>query len=274
MSSSEELRQLTPDLEKSQGSNHADSNGVNSVQNPDNLHRILTSSDGNIVYLGPYSFRKSELVNAFGGELNPGIHALPPRRLGNPASLGLAAFSFCAFVVSLTQVQARGVTNPSILVGGCLFFGGLIELISGILCFCTDATFAGTVLGSFGGFWASYGTVIWANFGISTSYTDEAEFNNAVGFFLTWWVFFAFAMWLCTFKATWPFFTLFFFLWTWIMLLAIGSFTGKVGVTKGGGVIGLLASFNGLYLMWAGVASPQNSYFHAQPLPMPHAPKV
>ena len=226
----EEVRHFTPDLEKQ-------------------INRIHTSEDGTIVHMGPYSFHKDELVNAFGGNLNPGIAPMPPIRGLNSVPMGLASFAFCSFVVSLFHVQARDASNQSILIGSCFFYGGVIEVISGLMALIVDNTFAGTALGCFGGFWLSYGAILCNAFGIVSSYTTEEEYHSALGFFLTGWFMFSFVIWLCTFKSTWPFFSLFFLIWVWILVLAIGTFQNNANIIKAGGVLGLLASFNGLYLM-------------------------
>lgn len=39
------------------------------------------------------------------------------RKLGNPAPLGLCAFALTTMVLSLINVQARGVTTPNIVIG-------------------------------------------------------------------------------------------------------------------------------------------------------------
>ena len=39
------------------------------------------------------------------------------RQFGNPAPLGLCAFALTTFVLSLINVQARGVTTPNIVIG-------------------------------------------------------------------------------------------------------------------------------------------------------------
>lgn len=268
MSTDEEVRQLTPDLEK--GTNST----VHHIEGERTLHKIRTSEDGNVVHMGPYAFHKDELRNAFGGSLNPGLAPPPPVRGYNAVPMGLATFAICAFIISLIHVQARSVTNQSILIGGCFFVGGVLELISGVLALVVDNTFAGTALSIFSGFWLSYGAILCPGFQIATQYETTVEYQNALGFFLMGWCIFSFFMWSFTFKSTWPFFSLFFLITVWIGVLAGGMFTQSTNTIKGGGVIGLLAAFNAFYLMWAGIASKENSYIVAHPLYMPYAPRV
>ncbi|CDR44475.1 CYFA0S14e03092g1_1 [Cyberlindnera fabianii] len=251
--------------------------GVNSKDTayPENpVLRVTTSSNGDVVYLGEHAYNRKELINAFAGDLNPGLHKAPYRPMGNPVPLGLSSFSICCFVVSLVNCGARDVHNVNVIAACALFFGGIIESITGLWCLVIENTFAATALGSFGGFWMGYAGILIDAFGIASSYDTTEELNNAIGFYLTAWVIFAFLMWLCTFKATWPFFILFLLLWVFIMCLAIGSFTNLESATKAGGVLGLLATFVAFYIVYAGVATDTNSYITIPATPMPHAPTV
>lgn len=132
-----------------------------------------------------------------------------------------------------------------------------------------ENTFGGTALSSYGGFWMAWGAIQHPWFGIKAAYTTKKELSNAVSFFLLGWTVFTFIMMLCTLKSTVAFFSLFFFLEITFLLLTIGDFTGKVGVTKAGGVMGILTAFIAWYNAFAGIATKQNSYIvpHAFPLP-------
>ncbi|KAH3675906.1 hypothetical protein WICPIJ_009223 [Wickerhamomyces pijperi] len=238
------------------------------------LRKITTSTDGDTIYLGDQAFSRKELQNAFAGDLRPGLYTAPTRPMGNPVPLGLTGFCICCFVVSVINTGARGVNNQQVIASASLFLGGAIETIAGLWCLLVENTFGATALGAFGGFWMGYWALLCDAWGVRTSYATTQEYNDAVGFYLSVWVIFAFLMWLCTFRSTWPFFVLFFLVWFFLMLLAIGSFTGHAGVTKAGGVFGLLASFNGFYIVYAGTADPTNSLLVPKTLPMPWAQVV
>ncbi|CCH41253.1 Glyoxylate pathway regulator [Wickerhamomyces ciferrii] len=271
---------LPQDLEKGQTAHNIDYNSsteydhIQSNGAPNPITKITTSPNGDIVYLGNQSFHRHELLNAFAGDLNPGIHHTPHRPMGNPVPLGLSGFAVCCFVVSMVNMGARDVTNVKIIASCSLFFGGVIEVIAGLWCLVIENTFAATALGSYGGFWMSYGAINIDAFGIVSSYETTEEFNNAMGIFLIAWFIFSFIMWVCTFKATWPFFFLFLFLWTFILMLAIGAFTGSTGCNKAGGALGILATFTAFYIILAGTATPENSYIPIRSFPMPGAPRI
>lgn len=238
------------------------------------LSKITTSSNGDIIHLGDQSFHKHDLVNAFGGDLNPGIHPKPKNSsIGNPVPLGLATFSYCVLVVSLINAEVRGLSNPKVLIGPSFFLGGLVELIAGVVALFVEGTFAAVVLGGYSGFWFSYGCILVDQFNIRSSYTDE-EWQSAEGFFLVGWMILSFCLLLCTMKATVGFFLLFVGINLFVLMLTIGAFTGNTSIKKAGGYLGIITSCIGWYNMYSGVATPENSYFPVKTIMMPHAPRV
>lgn len=273
---------LPQDLEKGVTDNHHSNYSSTEFEAPhptnsndgNPITKITTSPNGELVYLGNHTFHRHELLNAFAGDLNPGIHAPAHRPMGNPVPLGLSGFAICCFVVSLVNLQTRGVTNPKIIASCALFFGGVIEVIAGLWCLVIENTFAATALGSYGGFWMSYGAILIDAFGIASGYDTTKEYTNALGLFLAAWFIFSFLMWICTFKSTWPFFILFFLLWTFILMLSIGYMVDSTGCIKAGGALGILATFTAFYIILAGTADLTNSYVTIPPLPMPGAPRV
>ena len=144
----------------------------------------------------------------------------------------------------------------------CSFLAGVWELAVG-------NTFGGTALTSYGAFWLSFAAINVENFGIAAAYGDDVtQFHNAVGFYLIAWGIFTFMLWLCTIKSTLAFTSLFFLLFLTFILLGAGDLTGKLGVTRAGGVMGVITAFVGFYNAFAGVATKQNSYFVANPIPL------
>ena len=70
---------------------------------------------------------------AFGGEAQPGLYKpTTDRKFGNAAPLGLSAFALTTFVLSLINVNARGVTTPNIVVASAYAYGGLVQLLAGM----------------------------------------------------------------------------------------------------------------------------------------------
>lgn len=236
----------------------------------DNLiSKVVTSSDGNYVYLGNKKFAKDDLIQAFGGTLNPGLAAPTAHKFANPAPLGLSAFALSTFVLSLINAGAMGVSNDSVVVGLAMFYGGLIQLLSGMWEMALENTFGALALGSFGGFWLSFGAISIPWFNIAASYDDPVELENAVGFYLIGWSIFTFMLTLCTMKSTLAFFSLFFFLAVTFLLLGIGKLGKSHGSTVAGGVVGVIVAFIAWYNAYAGLANKQNSYVRVHALQLP-----
>jgi len=209
----------------------------------------------------------STLYPPAGWQLAPGPHKAF-REFGNPAPLGLSAFALTTFVLSLVNVQARGVTTPNVVVGLAYFYGGVVQFAAGMWEFACGNTFGATALSSYGGFWLSYAAIQTNAFGIATAYAKPADLASAVGFFLICWFIFTFLLVLCTLRSTLAFFFLFFTLDMAFLFLAIGEFetaNGNIsratGCSKAGGWFGLLAALAAWYNALAGLLDSNNSFF-------------
>ncbi|QPG76925.1 Accumulation of DYads [Brettanomyces nanus] len=226
-------------------------------------------SDSNFVYMGDRKYLKSELRHAFGGTLNPGGAPSPSNHFANPAPLGLSAFALTTFVLSLVNCQARSVTEPNIVIGLAVFYGGLIQLLAGMWEISLENTFGGLALSSYGGFWMSYAAIFIPWFNIAGAYETAKELENAVGFYLVAWTIFTYGLCSCTLKSTLMFFSLFFMLGNTFLLLTIGAFAESKNVTKAGGVLGVITAFIAWYNAYAGLATKSNSYLTVKGLQIP-----
>lgn len=75
----------------------------------------------------------SKRLPAFGGEFQPGLYRdVKERKFGNPAPLGLSAFAMATFVLSLINMNTRGVAEPNIVVALAFGYGGLVQLLAGM----------------------------------------------------------------------------------------------------------------------------------------------
>lgn len=70
---------------------------------------------------------------AEGASLHPGLfRPYEHRKFANPAPLGLCAFALTTFVLSAINMEARGVTVPSVVVPLAFGYGGLVQLLAGM----------------------------------------------------------------------------------------------------------------------------------------------
>ena len=262
--------QLAGDHQEYQNKNY-DSDVENMAGGDHEIGKIYTSGANNeYIYIGRQKFLKTDLYEAFGGTLNPGLAPPSSHKFANPAPLGLSAFALTTFVLSMFNAKAQGIVVPNVVVGLAMFYGGLVQLIAGIWEIALENTFGATALCSYGGFWLSFGAIYIPWFGILEAYKDkESDLGNALGFDLLGWTIFTYGLTLCTLKSTVAFFALFFLLALVFLLLSIGEFSGKVGCKRAGGVVGVVVAFIAWYNAYAGVASRQNSYIVAHPFPLP-----
>jgi succinate-acetate transporter protein len=206
--------------------------------------------------------------------MNPGLLRPSAHKFANPSPLGLCAFALTTFVLSLVNVQARHVTDPSVVIGLAYFYGGFIQLCAGMWEMAIENTFGATALSSYGGFWLSYAVITTDAFGIVSSYSTPGELDAALGFYLFGWFIFTFLLLVCTIRSTISFFSLFLFLDITFLLLALGAMLNSTPTTKAGGVFGIITAFIAWYNAFAGLATKDNSWITVKPIYMPGAVRL
>lgn len=230
------------------------------------------------VFLGGKKYLKSELMYAFGGDFNPGVHVAPRLKLGNSTPMGLFAFATTTLILSFINAGARGVSEYSVMLGVALFYGGMIQTIAGIWELIVENSWGATVFTAYGGFWLSFGIITMDGFNVASSYTDEKEFNNALGLYFTAWAIVTMFFTLMTLRSTVAMFLLLFSLTLTFILLAGEKFSLANGNASTGshlqiaaGVFGcwtaMVAYYNGL----AGLLTRENSWINVRPIFMPGA---
>jgi len=198
--------------------------------------------------------------------VNGGAAAAPAfRTIANPAPLGLFSFASTTLMLSLFNVQLRGITVPEIVVGMAVATGGGAQLLAGMWEFACGNTFGATAFTSYGAFWISYALIFIPGTGILTDYVGTPEtakfLDDAVGTFLMVWFIFTFIMFLAALRSTFVLIALFFFLDLTFMLLMIGAYTKKEVITKAGGGFGILTAFIAYYAGASALISHDNSFF-------------
>ncbi|KAK6197609.1 GPR1/FUN34/yaaH family-domain-containing protein [Scheffersomyces amazonensis] len=232
---------------------------------------ISFSGDSNeYVVIGNHKYLRNELMEAFGGTLNPGLSPPPVHKFGNASALGLGAFSLTAFTLGLYLVGTLHIENPDLIVSLLFFYGGTCLMLSGIWELVIGNTFAATAFCSLGPFFWGYGAILVPSFGISAAYADEPEqLANAIGFYFLGWGIFAFMLLMCTFKSTVMFISTVLTTDIAFFLLAAGSMTGSPTCNKAAGIFVIITSLCGWYCMYEGIANKTNSYLVPPPMPLP-----
>jgi len=275
------------------GVNKEYSNGLNGTSNgtSNGIGRQMTHEEhetakaaarfgyGPLAHINP---SETDRLPAFGGEFQPGTYRpVKDRKFANPAPLGLSAFALTTFVLSLINMNTRGVSAPNIVIGAAFAYGGLVQLLAGMWEMAIGNTFGATALSSYGGFWISIGIMLTpGGFQIAASIEgtgstpDTAAFYNSFGFFFMGWFIFTTLLLMVTLRSTVAFFLLFFFLDLAFLMLGIAYLQHTAAgpnskILKAGGLFGLLSAFMAWYNALAGMADDSNSFFI---IPVAHFP--
>lgn len=181
-------------------------------------------------------------------------------KAANPAPLGLAAFGVTTVVLSCINAGFLPPEATSAVVPLAFAFGGLTQLIVGVLEYKNGNTFGTVAFTSYGAFWGWYSLLV---LGIGAGWLKPPAASGVAAVLLMWGVF-TFYMWVCTFKANKAIFTTFLLLWVTFFLLAGGDFGWTPG-KKLGGIIGLLTGVVALYVSFA---ETLNATFGKEALPL------
>jgi uncharacterized protein len=99
---------------------------------------------------------------------------------GNSAPLALLAFAVTTFMLSMVNSNAIDPGVAPVVIGVALMFGGLTQLIAGIIQLRTGNTFSGVLFTGFGAFWLS----LFANTQFFDKLVPPAQAGHATGLFL------------------------------------------------------------------------------------------
>src|SRR5208337_5635400 len=112
----------------------------------------------------------------------------------NPAPLGLLAFGMTTVLLNLHNAGFFAMGSAIFAMG--IFFGGIAQIIAGIMAWKKNNTFETTAFVSYGFFWISLvGLILMPVFG----WSDPFQMEALVSFF-TLWGLFSFVMFIITFR--------------------------------------------------------------------------
>lgn len=164
--------------------------------------------------------------------------------LANPGALGLVGFGLTTVMLSLV--------NAGILPGGgeqavlplALAYGGLIQLIAGLLEFRTGNTFGTTAFLSYGAFWIWFALLIMLG---GHGMLDLSQAGSTIAVTLLGWGLFTLYMWIGTFKLSRALWLVFLTLWVTYLLLGLGGLLAERWLTVAGGWLGLICGLLAMY---------------------------
>lgn len=180
-------------------------------------------------------------------------------KAANPAPLGLAGFGLTTVVLSAINAGLLPREATSAVVPLAFAYGGVAQIIAGILEFKNNNTFGMVAFTSYGLFWWWYAFLIWT---IGAGWI-KAPASEGIGLTLLMWGVFTLYMWIPTFRANFTVWSVFLLLWITFFLLAGGDLGW--GTARLGGWVGLLTGIAALYASFAEVT---NETFGREVLPL------
>jgi len=179
---------------------------------------------------------------------------------GNPAPLGLLGFGMTTVLLNLHNAGFYELNSMILAMGIC--YGGLAQIIAGIMEWRKGNTFATTAFVSYGSFWLSLvALIILAKLGWGTPSND-----TAMAAYLAMWGIFTAVMFIGTLRLHIAGQVVFGSLTVLFFLLAIGDSTNAgPGFRHFTGYEGIFCGFSAIY---AGLAQVLNEVYRKVVLPL------
>ena len=162
-------------------------------------------------------------------------------KLANPAPLGLMGFGMTTVLLNLHNAGFYGFGTTILALG--IVYGGLAQIVAGIMDYKKGNTFGTTAFTSYGLFWLSLVIIKILPSGIG-SFGGSTEYATAAYFFM--WGLFTFIMFFGTLKANRALQFVFMSLAILFFLLTIRDYAFASGSIDLGNNVGTLAGYEGV----------------------------
>lgn len=168
---------------------------------------------------------------------------------GNSAPLALAGFATTTFMLSMINAGLVPAGTLPVVFGVAFAFGGLAQLIAGIIQLRTGNTFGGMLFTGYGAFWLS----LWAIAEFFLKGVPPLQLGHALGLFLYAFGIFTVVMLAASLRTSVIVVTTLFLLGVTFFVLGAGNYGASSGLIKTGGWIGLAVAALAFYLALAEV---------------------
>ena len=165
-----------------------------------------------------------------------------PKPRANPAPLGLTAFGLTTILLNLHNAGLLPMGSAILAMG--LIFGGLAQIVAGILEFGTGNTFGMTAFISYGAFWISLVALV----AMPHTGVVPASTPAMVGSYLLLWGLFTLIMFFGTLRATRTHQVIFSSLTVLFALLGLADLMDMPALAVIGGYEGLFCGLSAVYL--------------------------
>jgi succinate-acetate transporter protein len=180
-------------------------------------------------------------------------------KLANPAPLGLMGFGMTTVLLNLHNAGLWGI--DSMILGMGLFYGGIAQIIAGIMEFKKGNTFGTTAFTSYGAFWL---TLVFLLLAPELGWWAKPTMG-AMTAYLAMWGLFTFLMFISTLRLNRAVQFIFLSLTVLFFLLAIKDATGNATIGTIAGIEGIICGASAIYLAMAEV---MNEYYGHIVLPI------
>ena len=186
---------------------------------------------------------------------------------GNSAPLALAAFGVTTFMLSLINANVVPAGTTPVVFAVAFMFGGLTQLIAGIICLRNGNVFAGVLFGGFGAFWLSFYAI--GEFFLKS--VPLLQVGHSLGLFLYAFGIFATILFVASFRTSVGTVLALALLVATLFVLGAGNYTATSGLIKTGGWMGIVLAGVAFYLALAEVCELE---YGRAILPVGHLAKV
>jgi succinate-acetate transporter protein len=191
--------------------------------------------------------------------MTPPVVTASKEGLANPAPLGLCAFGTTTVLLNLHN--AGIFDNNSMILAMGIFYGGIAQVIAGVLEAKKNNTFGLTAFTSYGFFWLSLvALIVMPKMGWMAGPSEGAM----VAYLATWGVF-TLLLFFGTLKLSRALQFVFATLTILFFLLALGDYTGNGGIKHFAGYEGIVCGASAIY---TGVAGLLNEMYGRTVLPI------
>jgi len=177
----------------------------------------------------------------------------------NPAPLGLLGFGMTTVLLNIHN--AGFIPMSAMILAMGIFYGGIAQVIAGIMEWKKNNTFGTTAFTSYGFFWLSLvALMVMPKLGLA-----EAADKKAMAAYLFMWGLFTFVMFIGTLKISRALQFVFLSVAILFFLLAAGDFTGSEAITRIAGYEGIICGFSAIY---AALAQVINELYGKEVMPL------
>jgi len=165
----------------------------------------------------------------------------------NPAPLGLMGFGMTTVLLNLHNAGYYPLDSMILAMG--IFYGGIAQIIAGIMEWKKKNTFGTTAFTSYGFFWLTLvGLILLPKLNLGTKPTEVA-----MGWYLLMWGLFTGLMFIGTLRLNRALQFVFASLTVLFFLLSIGDFTGNAAIKTFAGFEGIICGLSAIYAALAQV---------------------